>query len=196
MRLQQAVADGLFREDLFYRLNVLPLDVPALRERREDLDQLAAQFFHAYAADKPGRLKGFSAAALRALRAYNWPGNVRELLNRIRRAMVLAEGRLIAPADLGLEMWRPRSPPDWTHRACAPNAMPGATDPRARHAAPQARAAQRRANPAAQPGCHGSATDLPRPPGPAPTPALHGHRKQERNQALEPAAPMLALALQ
>lgn len=103
VRLQQAVADGLFREDLFYRLNVLPLDVPALRERKEDLDQLAAQFFHAYAADKPGRLKGFSAAALRAIRAYDWPGNVRELLNRIRRAMVLAEGRLIAPADLGLE---------------------------------------------------------------------------------------------
>jgi DNA-binding NtrC family response regulator len=103
VRLQQAVAEGQFREDLFYRLNVLPLDVPALRERKEDLEQLAFQFFHVYTTDKPGRLKGFSGAALRAMRAHDWPGNVRELLNRVRRAMVLAEGRLIAPADLGLD---------------------------------------------------------------------------------------------
>lgn len=103
VRLQQAVADGLFREDLFYRLNVLPLDVPALRERKDDLAALAMQFFRAHAADRPARLKGFSGAALRAIRAHDWPGNVRELLNRVRRAMVLAEGRLIAPADLGLE---------------------------------------------------------------------------------------------
>ena len=103
VQLQQAVADGLFREDLYYRLNVLPLSVPALRERKEDLAALAAQFFDAYASDRPARLKGFSAAALRHIRAYPWPGNVRELINRVRRAMVLAEGRLITPADLGLD---------------------------------------------------------------------------------------------
>ncbi len=102
VNLQQAVAQGMFREDLYYRLNVLPLDVPPLRERSGDLDALAAHFFQLYAADRPARLKGFSSAALRAMRSHAWPGNVRELINRIRRAMVLAEGRLIAPHDLGL----------------------------------------------------------------------------------------------
>ncbi len=101
--LQQAVADGHFREDLYYRLNVLPLTVPALRERKDDLEALSMHFFHLHAADKPGRLKGFSGAAVRAIRAHGWPGNVRELGNRVRRALVLAEGRLIAPADLGLD---------------------------------------------------------------------------------------------
>ena len=100
--LQQAVAHGQFREDLFYRLNVLPLTVPPLRERRDDLAALAEHFFDAYAADKAPRLKGFSSAALHALREHAWPGNVRELINRIRRALVLAEGRLIGPHDLGL----------------------------------------------------------------------------------------------
>jgi DNA-binding NtrC family response regulator len=100
--LQQAVSDGLFRQDLFYRLNVLPLTVPPLRERRDDLALLAEHFFEAYAADKAARLKGFSSAALAALRQHPWPGNVRELINRVRRAMVLAEGRLIGPHDLGL----------------------------------------------------------------------------------------------
>ncbi len=103
VRLQRAVAEGHFREDLYYRLNVLHIDVPALRDRKDDLALLASQFFHTYAADKPARLKGFSAAAMRALRAHDWPGNVRELLNRVRRAMVLAEGRLITAADLELE---------------------------------------------------------------------------------------------
>ena len=100
--LQHAVARGQFREDLYYRLNVLPLTVPSLRERRDDLDLLAEQFFHAFAAEKAGRLKGFSQAALRAMREHGWPGNVRELINRVRRALVLAEGRLIGPHDLGL----------------------------------------------------------------------------------------------
>jgi DNA-binding NtrC family response regulator len=100
--LQQAVLAGQFREDLYYRLNVLPLTVPPLRERRDDLVALAEQFFHAHAADKSARLKGFSGAARRALREHTWPGNVRELINRVRRALVLAEGRLIGPHDLGL----------------------------------------------------------------------------------------------
>ncbi|WP_426100285.1 sigma-54 interaction domain-containing protein [Massilia sp. TSP1-1-2] len=102
VNLQQAVLAGQFREDLYYRLNVLPLTVPPLRERRDDLVALAEQFFHAYAIDKPPRLKGFSAAARRALCEHDWPGNVRELINRVRRALVLAEGRLIGPHDLGL----------------------------------------------------------------------------------------------
>ena len=102
VNLQQAVADGLFREDLYYRLNVLPIDVPPLRARKDDLDMLAQHFFRVYAAEKAPHLKGFGNDALRAIREHNWPGNVRELINRTRRAMVLAEGRLITPYDLGL----------------------------------------------------------------------------------------------
>ena len=102
VNLKQAVSQGKFREDLYYRLNVLPVTVPALRERREDLALLAEHFFRVYAADKPRHLRGFSAAAMRAMHAHDWPGNVRELINRIRRAMVLAEGRQVTPADLEL----------------------------------------------------------------------------------------------
>ncbi|HEU4372626.1 MAG TPA: sigma-54 dependent transcriptional regulator [Telluria sp.] len=102
VNLQQAVADGQFREDLYYRLNVLPIDVPPLRERKDDLDMLAQHFFRTYAAEKAPHLKGFGSDALRAIREHDWPGNVRELINRTRRAMVLSEGRLIAPHDLGL----------------------------------------------------------------------------------------------
>jgi DNA-binding NtrC family response regulator len=100
--LLDQVKAGEFREDLYYRLNVLPLQVPPLRERKEDLPMLAEHFFHTYAADRPPRLKGFSKAALRVLCEHDWPGNVRELINRIRRALVLAEGRLIQPHDLEL----------------------------------------------------------------------------------------------
>ncbi|GAB3471317.1 sigma-54 dependent transcriptional regulator [Massilia terrae] len=100
--LQRAVEQGLFREDLYYRLHVLPLAVPPLRERSADVPLLAEHVFRQHAADRPKGLKGFSSAALEALRQHDWPGNVRELINRTRRAMVLAEGRLITPADLAL----------------------------------------------------------------------------------------------
>ncbi|MDB5906899.1 MAG: uncharacterized protein JWP34_1013 [Massilia sp.] len=110
VNLQQAVADGLFREDLYYRLNVLPIDVPPLRERKDDLDMLARHFFHAFAIEKAPHLKGFGSDALRAIREHDWPGNVRELINRTRRAMVLSEGRLIGPHDLGLAPRRAPAP--------------------------------------------------------------------------------------
>ncbi|MBC7857566.1 MAG: sigma-54-dependent Fis family transcriptional regulator [Burkholderiaceae bacterium] len=103
VNLQQAVAQGRFREDLYYRLNVLALDVPPLRERKEDLVLLANHFFTEFGGERAPRLKGFSAKAVRALLAHQWPGNVRELINRVRRAMVMADGRLIGPEDLGLE---------------------------------------------------------------------------------------------
>ncbi len=102
-RLDDAVRAGRFREDLMYRLNVVPLHVPALRERREDIPVLAAHFFRIFASEKNHRLAGWSDAALLAMQAYDWPGNVRECMNRIRRAMVMAEGRLITPNDLGLD---------------------------------------------------------------------------------------------
>jgi DNA-binding NtrC family response regulator len=110
VNLQQAVADSLFREDLYYRLNVLPIDVPPLRERKDDLEALAQHFFRTYADEKAPQLKGFGSDALRAIREHDWPGNVRELINRIRRAMVLSEGRLIGPHDLGLAPRRAVAP--------------------------------------------------------------------------------------
>jgi DNA-binding NtrC family response regulator len=109
VRLQKAVARGAFREDLYYRLNVLPLDVPPLRERRDDLAMLAQHFFKTFASERAPRLKGFSSGALRAIAEHPWPGNVRELINRTRRAMVMAEGRLIGAHDLGLDAQARRS---------------------------------------------------------------------------------------
>jgi DNA-binding NtrC family response regulator len=101
--LDKAVAAGTFREDLFYRLNVVPLRVPSLRERSADVGLLAEHFFDKFAKEKGPQLKGFSRRAMAALSAHPWPGNVRELINRVRRAAVMAEGRLITPHDLGLE---------------------------------------------------------------------------------------------
>ncbi|WP_036166955.1 sigma-54 dependent transcriptional regulator [Massilia sp. 9096] len=102
VQLQQAVAKGDFREDLYYRLAVLPVTVPPLRERTDDLVTLAEHFFQVYASEKSPRLKGFSTRAIEAILDHDWPGNVRELINRVRRAMVMADGRLIMPEDLGL----------------------------------------------------------------------------------------------
>ena len=107
VNLQAAAAAGRFREDLFYRLQVLPINVPPLRERQEDLPDLVQHFFSAYAADKNPALKGFSNSALEAIARHSWPGNVRELINRVRRAMVLGEGRWITPFDLGLDELAP-----------------------------------------------------------------------------------------
>ncbi|MFC5460754.1 sigma-54 dependent transcriptional regulator [Massilia niabensis] len=107
VNLQQAVARGDFREDLYYRLSVLPVTVPSLRERRADLVELAEHFFHLHAADKSPRLKGFSNRALAAMAAHGWPGNVRELINRVRRALVMADGKWIEPDDLDLVLPSP-----------------------------------------------------------------------------------------
>ena len=102
VQLQQAVANGAFREDLYYRLAVLPVTVPPLRDRRDDIVMLAEHFFHVYANEKSPRLKGFSSSAIEAILDHDWPGNVRELINRVRRALVMSDGRLITPDDLGL----------------------------------------------------------------------------------------------
>ena len=102
VNLPQAVADGRFREDLYYRLSVFPIRVPPLRERKEDLAMLTDMIFHKYAEERSPQLKGVSKEALHAMAQYDWPGNVRELINRVRRAMVLAEHRLILPEDLEL----------------------------------------------------------------------------------------------
>ncbi len=100
--LVQAVSARRFREDLFYRLNVVGLAVPPLRNRKEDIPALARQF-HAECARNGGGSRGFSRQALAAMGVHAWPGNVRELFNRVQRAVVMAERRTIGAADLGLE---------------------------------------------------------------------------------------------
>jgi len=101
--LAEAVAVGQFREDLFYRLNVLSIDVAPLRRRMEDVPILAEYFFQRCVTKSRTRVRGFSRQALAAMLAHAWPGNVRELFNRVQRAVVMTDRRLIAPADLGLE---------------------------------------------------------------------------------------------
>ncbi|HEX5312734.1 sigma-54 dependent transcriptional regulator [Aquabacterium sp.] len=101
--LTQAVADGRFREDLFYRLNVLPIKVPALRERIEDVPQLAQHFLQRGLQQTPQhRLEGFKQEAMRAMMAHRWPGNIRELSNRVQRALIMTDQKLISSEDLGL----------------------------------------------------------------------------------------------
>lgn len=110
--LAGAVAQGRFREDLFYRLNVLSLSMPPLRQRMEDVPLLAQHFFMDCATDRPARLQGFSREALTAMTDHSWPGNVRELCNRVLRAVVMSEGRWITAADLGLVHRRPATGTD------------------------------------------------------------------------------------
>lgn len=105
--LEKAIGSGKFRQDLFFRLNVLHLALPPLRERTEDIDALARFFFDRFAGERAGCVKGFSDRALLAMRTYHWPGNVRELINRVRRAVVMTENRLITPSDLGLSLAEP-----------------------------------------------------------------------------------------
>ncbi|BFI97123.1 MAG: sigma-54 dependent transcriptional regulator [Rhodanobacter sp.] len=101
--LEKAVAQGRFRADLYYRLNVLRLRMPALRERGDDVELLAQEFLDHFRARHRCRARGFGRSARRAMREFTWPGNVRELLNRVQRAAVVAEHALIDAADLGLK---------------------------------------------------------------------------------------------
>jgi two-component system response regulator HydG len=98
--LSQEVKAGRFREDLFYRLNVVALRLPPLRERREDVLLLASTFLRRIAEKNRKPLTGFSPAALAALDAYPWPGNVRELEHAVERAVVLSHGETVELCDL------------------------------------------------------------------------------------------------
>ena len=98
--LETMRAEGRFREDLYYRLNVVRVQLPPLRERREDIPLLAEHFVALYRRRNGRDIEGISGAALEALLDYDWPGNVRELEHAIERAVVLAEGRVIQPGDL------------------------------------------------------------------------------------------------
>ena len=98
--LERAMKQGAFRQDLYYRLNVVSLRLPPLRERTEDLEPLARHFVEKYSAELKRPPKPISPAALALLTEYDWPGNVRELENVIERAVVLATGPDIGPRDL------------------------------------------------------------------------------------------------
>jgi two-component system, NtrC family, response regulator len=100
--LKKAISEGRFREDLYYRLCVVTIAVPALRERDSDITLLARTFLTKFAEKEQKPLKGFTPQAVEALTAYTWPGNVRELENRIKRAVVMAEGKYVTPANLEL----------------------------------------------------------------------------------------------
>ncbi len=100
--LVRAVAQGRFREDLYYRLNVLHLNLPPLRERRGDLELFTRALFAEFAGQKNPLVQGFSQEAMQAMNNYDWPGNVRELVNRVQRALIMSEHRLVNAADLGL----------------------------------------------------------------------------------------------
>jgi DNA-binding NtrC family response regulator len=101
--LRAALEQGAFREDLYYRLNVVPINLPSLRERKEDIDALASHFLDRFREDLGSRISGISPAALEKLRGYHWPGNVRELENIMQRAMVMAEGDVIEAGDVHLD---------------------------------------------------------------------------------------------
>jgi Nif-specific regulatory protein len=100
--LAQMVANGQFREDLYYRLNVVSIEMPPLRERKDDIPQLAQFFIRKFAAELKKKLEGLTPEAQKLLMRYNFPGNIRELENTIERAALLADGRFIEADDLRL----------------------------------------------------------------------------------------------
>jgi len=100
--LSAMVQSGHFREDLYYRLNVVSIEIPPLRERKDDIVPLANTFIRKFSAELKKKIDGLDADSQKLLMRYNWPGNIRELENTIERAMLLAEGRSIASTDLRL----------------------------------------------------------------------------------------------
>jgi DNA-binding NtrC family response regulator len=110
--LQAAVRRGRFREDLFFRINVIPVAVPPLRDRQADISQLLHRFVQDFAALMDREVEGVSALAEEAALAHDWPGNVRELRNRVERAVALTHGAWIMPGDLFPEVgrWREGAP--------------------------------------------------------------------------------------
>ncbi len=98
--LKKAIQEGTFREDLFYRLNVVSIHLPPLRKRREDIQLLADHFLDKFRAETNKKIEGISSQALNLMMEYDWPGNVRELENAIERAVVVGKGSEIVPQDL------------------------------------------------------------------------------------------------
>jgi two-component system NtrC family response regulator len=110
VELKKATEEGRFREDLFYRLAVIVLTVPPLRDRPDDIVLLANAFLHRYVSENHRKPLKLTEQAIRALTAHAWPGNVRELENRIKRGVIMADGARVAPADLELAKTNPGVP--------------------------------------------------------------------------------------
>ena len=98
--IEELVEEGGFRSDLYYRLNVLPLTIPPLRQRPEDIPELANFFLRRFSHETKKQIRGFSDAAMEHLLSYSWPGNVRELENAVERAVVISQDEVIQPDDL------------------------------------------------------------------------------------------------
>ena len=103
MDLKRAMREGKFREDLYYRLGVVVIQIPPLRDRGEDVLVLAKSLLDRYGGETGKKIAGFERAAIEAIKSYGWPGNVRELENRIKRAVIMAESKRMTPADLELD---------------------------------------------------------------------------------------------
>jgi two-component system NtrC family response regulator len=101
--LEEAMKNATFRDDLYYRLSVINISLPALRERNADVVLLAKTFLDRYTIENRKKIKGFSSQAIESIESYPWPGNVRELENRIKRAVIMSEGKKITLKDLGME---------------------------------------------------------------------------------------------
>jgi len=112
--LERAVEEGVFREDLYYRLNVVEITLPCLRERPEDITLLAELYLKKFSSENSRNLKGFSQEALALLNTYPWPGNVRELINAVQRGSIIAAGERITPQDLPpqLTKYSPKQDPE------------------------------------------------------------------------------------
>jgi two-component system, NtrC family, response regulator AtoC len=117
--LVQAVKEGLFREDLYYRLNVIPITLPDLKDRADDIPLLATHFLTKYAKEADPPIEGITKDAMRLLLVYDWPGNVRELENVIERAVILGQGPQILPEDLPAHLR--------THQTPMPHQSPAAS---------------------------------------------------------------------
>jgi Nif-specific regulatory protein len=100
--LEDAVAAGEFRRDLYFRLKVVEILVPPLRSRQEDVEAIARHFLERFAAETGRRIRGYTPEAMQAMRSYHWPGNIRELRNCVERAVVLAQGEWIDVHDMAL----------------------------------------------------------------------------------------------
>jgi two-component system NtrC family response regulator len=101
--LHSLMKEGKFREDLYYRISVITIELPPLRERGDDILLLANSFLRRFNYLQKRNIKGFSESAIEAIKSYDWPGNVRELENKVQRAVIMSEGKLIKPHELLLE---------------------------------------------------------------------------------------------
>jgi DNA-binding NtrC family response regulator len=136
--LDELMRQKRFREDLYFRLNVIPIHIPPLRARREDIAELALHFLHMYSRRSGRPVQQFDDDALAALKSYSWPGNVRELENIIERTVVIAEGPIITAADLPDELREPGMDPshawsDWTGNGITSVGVLAERGERARH---------------------------------------------------------------